>query len=259
MFWRQMTNRIGGIFGLSYQLARANFRSRNEGSYLGVLWYLLEPLAFFSVLLFLGGSIYNNSISNYPAYLLLGLIMFNFFLSLTSNASSIMYVNRIFLRSIKINPIVFIIAGIIQSAFSHIFEVILFMFLLIYLKIGILYLLFYPIVFILLCLFTAGVSMIFATIGVYILDWGNIWLVAGRLIWFITPVFYVVSNSNYFIAKLNYLNPMSHFITITRNLIIYHIWPTAFSILGLVVISLLAFLFGYLVFNFSKKSFAEKI
>ena len=168
-FKRRFEN-IADLFALSYQMALANFKVRNESSYLGIFWYLLEPLAFFSVLLFLGGAIYNNSILNYPAYLLLGLVMFNFFLSVTNNSTNIIAKNRHFIRSIKINLNTFLWANIFQSIFSHFFEIILFAILLVYLKINIVFILFYPLIFLLLCLFTIGVSFVFATIGVYVAD-----------------------------------------------------------------------------------------
>jgi ABC-type polysaccharide/polyol phosphate export permease len=247
------------ILGLSFSLAKANFKAKNEGSYLGILWYPLEPLAFFTVLLFLGGAIFNNSIVNYPAYLLLGLIMFNFFLSVTNTSAGMISKNRNFIRSIKIDSITFVVANVFQGVFSHIFEVVLFALLLIYLKIGIVFILFYPLIFICLCLFTAGVSFIFATIGVFVTDWENIWAVGGRLVWFVTPVFYVIKDSNSLIAKLNYINPLSHFITMARNIVVYGQTPTLFSVLGIIGIGICTFLIGFFIFNKNKHSFAERI
>ncbi len=249
--------KVKNVFGLGFSLAKANFKAKNEGSYLGIFWYLLEPIAFFSILLFLGGAIFNNSIKLYPAYLLLGLIMFNFFLSVTNNASGVMMKNRHFIKSIKIDSRAFVVSNVLQGAFSHMFEVLIFIFLLIYLKTNILLIFFYPLIFLCLCLFTAGVAFIFATIGVYVIDWINIWSVAGRLIWFVTPVFYVIIDSTSLISKLNYLNPLSHFITITRNIIIYGQVPTLFSVLGIIFISALTFLIGLGLFNKFKDSFAE--
>ena len=51
---KKMKEKIKSISALSFSLAKANFKIRNEGSYLGIFWYLLEPLAFFIVLLFFG-------------------------------------------------------------------------------------------------------------------------------------------------------------------------------------------------------------
>ena len=252
-------NRIIKVFLLSYQLAKANFKVRNEGSYLGIVWYLLNPISYFIVLLFLGGSIYNNSIQYYPAYLLLGLIMFNFFLSVTNSASGVMSMNKNFIKSIKIDPLTFVFANVLINVFSHSFEVLLFVILLIYLKINIVFIIFYPLVFIFLCLFTTGISLVFATIGVYVSDWQNIWRVAGNLLWFVTPVFYVIKKSAEPIGQINYLNPFFHFLTVARNLIVYEKMPTMFSVIGIICFGVITFLIGLYIFNKKAASFAENI
>ena len=240
-------------------MAKANFKARNEASYLGVIWYLLNPIAYFVVLLFLGGNIYNNSISYYPAYLLLGLIMFNFFLSVTGSSSLVISSNRNFIKSIKINPLTFIFANVLTNIFSHAIEVVLFIAVLLFLKVNIIFVLFYPLIFLFLCLFTTGISLIFATIGVYVSDWQNIWKVAGSLLWFVTPVFYVIKRADSVIGQINYINPFFHFLTIARNLIIYEKAPTAFSVCGIIAFGIVTFVIGLYVFNRQAHSFAEHI
>jgi len=252
-------NRIVKVFILSYHLAKANFKVKNEGSYLGIVWYLLNPISYFVVLLFLGGSIYNNSIQYYPAYLLLGLIMFNFFLTVTNSSSTVLYRNKNFIKSIKIDPLTFVFANVLTNTFSHVFEVLLFVVLLVYLKINIAFIIFYPLIFIFLCLFTTGISLIFATIGVYVSDWYNIWKVLGNLLWFVTPVFYVIKKSKTAIGQINYINPFFHFLTVARNIIIYEKTPTMLSVIGIMVFSIVAFLIGLYVFNKNAHSFAENI
>jgi ABC-type polysaccharide/polyol phosphate export permease len=185
--------------------------------------------------------------------------MFNFFLAVTNSASTIIYTNRYFIKSIKVDSAAFIFASVMQNIFSHTIEVILLILLLVYLNLNAWLIIFYPLIFLCLCLFTTGLAFVFAAIGVYVVDWSNIWSVAGRLVWFVTPVFYVLHNSNSLIAKLNYFNPLSHFITIARNIIVYGQVPTLFSVLGIFLISLATFVLGYFIFNQSKIYFAERV
>ena len=63
---------------LSVALARAHFKLRNEGIYLGIAWYLLNPLLLFAILFFVFSDRLGSSIPYYPAYLFLGIIMFNY-------------------------------------------------------------------------------------------------------------------------------------------------------------------------------------
>ena len=78
--------RLKSILGLSLQLAKARFKLRNEGSYLGIFWYLLEPFLLFVIILgirsaFVGGS----GGEDYPLYLIIGLVMINFFTGTSRN------------------------------------------------------------------------------------------------------------------------------------------------------------------------------
>jgi len=61
------------------------------------------------------------------------------------------------------------------------------------------------------------------------------------------------------ISKINYINPLSHFIALGRNMVVYNQIPTVFSIIGIMVISLVTFIIGLYIFNKAKLGFAEKI
>ncbi len=97
-------NKLKSILGLSLSLAKANFKLRNERSYLGIFWYLLSPLAFFIIILIMSEIINLKPAKDYPLYLFLGLIMFNFFLNSTISSVKSMVNNSGFLKSIKISP-----------------------------------------------------------------------------------------------------------------------------------------------------------
>jgi len=66
-------------WNLSITLAKMEFKLRNEGSYLGLFWYFLNPLFTFILLNFIFSAKFGQDIAFYSLYLLLGIIMFNFF------------------------------------------------------------------------------------------------------------------------------------------------------------------------------------
>jgi lipopolysaccharide transport system permease protein len=249
--------KIRSIIELSMQLAKSNFKLRNEGSFLGIFWYLLEPLIFFVILLFLGGVINKNPIPSYPLYLLLGILMFNFFVTVTTQATSTLDKNHGFIKSLRINSESFVIATIIQFTFSHIIEMILFTIIMFFIGSHVYFILLYPILFFFFCLFTIGLSFTLATISVYFVDLQNIWSVFTILLWFVTPIFYSFQDPSSIIFKLNYINPLTHFMTVTRDVIIYHRVPTLLATLGICIFSIIVFFIGLYIFEKNKKSFAE--
>jgi ABC-type polysaccharide/polyol phosphate export permease len=250
--------KLKSVLGLSLSLAKTNFKVRNEGSFLGIFWYLLEPLVFFIVLFFIRGVILQKPIENYPMYLFIGLIMFNFFNAVTNYSTGIIQSNAGFIKSLKINKEAFVISGVLQFVFSHFFEFIIFIGFSIYFHNNLLWLLFYPFIFFLFCIFIIGVSFILSVIGVYIKDLKNVWSVVTRLLWFVTPIFYAVSGDSIF-QKISMWNPLYHFINITREIIVFHRFPTLFTMFLAVFFSLLVFFIGLYIFEKNKNKLAERI
>jgi len=249
--------KIKSILGLSLSLAKARFKLKNEGSYLGILWYLLNPLSMFLILLFLRNALHKTTIEYYPVYLFLGLIMFNFFRQATNTSSNTIISNSGFIKSMKINYEPFVVSVIIQSVFSHIFEVAILAIFMVYFGVPLWWLFFYPIIFFIFAIFTTGVSFIVSVIGAYANDFSNAWAVFLNVLWFATPIYYVASKGN--AAFLNELNPIYYFIDIARSFVISGKFPGSKPILIILALSTLFFVAGVFIFEKHKKKFSELI
>jgi lipopolysaccharide transport system permease protein len=254
-----MKKEYKNILSLSYSLAKANFKLRNEGSYLGILWYLLNPLSFFLIILCLKGVLFSTANTvYYPAYLLVGLIMMNFFSQNIAASIDLIRNNSGVIKSIKIPYEVFVIAALYQSIFSHLFELFLVAVLFLYFHISIIGILWYIIIFIFFALFTLGASFLATTIGLYFNDLKNIWAILSQLLLFITPVFYAVSPGNYLYSG-NLFNPLFYFITSARDVAIYASFPPLLMAVFILTASLCSLAIGLFVFGKYKKRFAEYV
>jgi len=249
---------IKSVAGLSFSLAKANFKVRNEGSFFGIFWYLLEPLAFFLILFFIGQNLSQKSIEQYPMYLLVGLIMFNFFNAVTLFSTKVISNNSGFIKSLKINSEAFVLSGVWQFVFSHFFEVVVLIIFGLIFKINISFFIFYLFIFPFFVLFTSGVSFVLSVLGVYVGDLRNVWNVFSRLLWFATPIFYAVG-TNTVIKELNTINPLYYFIMITREVIIYKKIPSPALLFTVALFSVLVFIAGFLVFEKFKNRLAERL
>lgn len=253
-----LNEKVKKIWQISWSMAKADFRLRNEDTYLGIIWYLLNPLLIFGLLLFLFAHQLGVTIQNYPAYLLLGIIMFNFFQNTTTEATTVIISNAGLIKAINFPREILVLGIILKNLFSHFFEV--FIFLVFFGFSGILRweIIFYPVILILFGLFTIGFSFFLSSLTIYFADLGNIWLFASRLIWLTTPIFYSVA----FQPKLlfiNLFNPIYFYITFARDVIIYSQWPPIWLIAGTLFYTLLSLIIGFLVFNKLKKNFAEMV
>jgi lipopolysaccharide transport system permease protein len=246
------------ILGLSLVLAKAEFKLRNEGSYLGIFWYLLNPILMFVLLFLIFYDRLGSEIKYYPLYLLTGIVMFNFFQSSTLEAVRSVANNRWIIKSINFPKESLILAIIIKNIFSHFFEILLICLTLLFFEINIFNILFYVPVILWLSFFALGISFILASLTVFFVDIESIWTFAVRLLWFGTPIFYAIEGQ----ARLfyvNLLNPMYYFITIARSLIIYGKMPELWLLAAGFFYGLLFLLLGLRIFNRLKTKFAEKI
>jgi ABC-type polysaccharide/polyol phosphate export permease len=250
--------KIKRIFGLSFSLAKSNFKLRNEGSYLGIFWYLLEPLSFFIIILIMSGAIYEKKVEQYPIYLFLGLIMFNFFMAVTSASCKAMQENSNIIKSMKVDKEIFVIIPLIQFIFSHFFEMLILLAMMVFYKINIVYFSLYFIVFFFFCILCLAFNFILSAIGVFIKDLENVWRIFGRLLWLATPIFYYARPGTA-IHWFNSLNPLYHFISIAREFIIFGRITSIKSIMVAFVTSLVILIIGIIIFEKNKDKFAENI
>jgi len=240
----------------SIALAKSSFKLQNEGSYLGMLWYVFEPMIFFALFIYIR-HIVGKGIEYYPVYLLIGLLMFNFFRTATSGALRAIISNSGLITSLKIDQEVFVLAAFIHAAYEHLFELILLVIGLLYYGLPLWYMAFYPFIFLLLSLFTLGISFMLSTAAVYINDLSNLWNILTRVLWFITPIFYTARLQLPF--DINQFNPLYYSIAMTRDILISHQFPETKLIVlaGSVGIAFMGL--GLLIFNKAKLGFAEKL
>jgi len=250
--------KIISILGLALQLAKANFKLKNEGSFIGIFWYLLEPFLLFAIILGIQSTFWGGFKEGYPLYLLLGLIMFNFFSVTTGTVTGVIAGSSNLIKSIKINHESLIISKVLEGIISHFFEILLFIGFMIYFKSSLVWILIYPLIFGFFVLFVLGVSFILATLGVYIVDMNNAWRVITRLLFFLTPLFYVVEKGT-LLYQISLFNPVFYFITIARELIINNSIPKYWMIEIAIGVSLISFVAGVFVFNRYKNKFAEMV
>jgi ABC-type polysaccharide/polyol phosphate export permease len=250
-------NSVKSIFGLGLQLAKTEFKVKVEGSYIGILWYLLNPLLTFGALFLVFSDRVGNNIPKYPLYLMLGIIIFNFFQATVSDCTKAFIKEyRTVIKSINFPTEAIIIGNLFKNLFSHFFEILIFISMMIYFKVSLVGIFYYAVLLAFYCFFVFGVSAILVSLTIYFFDLDNIWNYVVRIIWLATPIFYSIGGQ----VKLFYLslfNPIYYFITAARDMVIYGKFPPLWIIMGMIGYSFLFFAVGLLIFEKLKVKFAE--
>lgn len=241
---------------ISYELAKIDFKAKNKKNFLGTIWYVLDPLIFFIIFLLIR-SLVGSDIPNYPAYLLVGLMVFNFFRKSTTFAATSLINNENLLKSQKINKSILIKSSIINIVFTHIFEIMILVCLLFYLKSLTIGFLFYPVLIIPLLMFIYGISFSLATLSVYIRDIPNMWGALMRILWLATPIFY--SSRIELPLNFNLYNPLNIFITLTRDVIVYNTIPNTWTMMSAILFGFCSLTLGLIIFKILEIGVVENL
>lgn len=253
-----MNDEILKTLRISLAAARAEIKLRNEGSYLGVLWYLLNPLLMFLLLAAIFFPRLGQKIPHYSLYLLLGIILFNLFQQVTTEAIKTIRQNNRLIKSVTFPRESLVIAILWKALFAHFWEIILLIAVALFWGAPIGGILFYPLILVFFCLFCLGAALLLSCVTIYFLDLENIWAFAVRLIWFGTPIFYAIGGQDR-LFLINLFNPVYYFMTIARDVVIYSRPPQLWMAGGAACYAILFFMIGREVFNRLKIKFAEMI
>lgn len=168
--------------------------------YLGLVWYILDGLAFFFIFIVLRGRIVDTEFLAYPIYLYSGIMVFNLLRKSISQSINISTPSKV-----------------IHVFFMHFFEVLLLAFLVVG-TLGFEFDIFYKIslyLILILILFTPIYSLCRVCNLLFRINenFKNVILMSLRFLWVLTPIFYVLPDSHI----INKINPIAFFISIVRD------------------------------------------
>jgi ABC-2 type transport system permease protein len=189
-------------------LARSEFKLKYAGSLLGYVWSLAKPLAYFTVLWVVFGSLFKSGIERYPLYLLIGIVLNTFLIDAVSATLPSIVAKGPTIRRISFPPIVIPLATSIAAAMTFLANCVV---VLVFLAVGGLrpepsWLLLVPLL-LELYLFVAAVALIAATLFVKFRDVAQLWEVTSAILFFIAPIMYPITILPVWAQRLVELNP----------------------------------------------------
>lgn len=252
------------------QLVKTDFKLRYQGSVLGYAWSLLRPLFLFIILYIVFAKFLKigGNIPNFPVYLLLGIVLWNYFAEVTMGGVGAVVGKGDLLRKINFPKYVLIFAGSF-SAFINLmlnFVVIAFFMVLTGVTVTWSALLMIPLI-IELFVFAIACAFFLSALFVKFRDISYIWEVVIQGAFYATPILYPMSLIPVAAAKILVLNPMAQIIQDSRHVLVTketdtiytlwggNVWIWAIPIGTTIVISVLAALY----FRKRSKYFAEEV
>ncbi len=223
---------------------------RYKGSLLGALWSFLEPMLMLGILYLIFSHVFKSDIENYPLYLLLGIIMWNYFARSTSTGlGSILaragIVNQTYFPR-GILPISSCVTAFIMLGVEF---VVFFGFVAGFRFVPEATILLLPVLVALLFCMTLGISFILSVVYVRFRDVQNVWTIATYAGFFLTPVIYDISIFPEEMGRILLINPVAQFLDMAHGAALYGQLPSAFAMAYTAAFSVGILVVGYIIFK----------
>jgi ABC-2 type transport system permease protein len=252
------------------ELVRTDFKLRYQGSVLGYAWSLLRPLLLFLILyiVFVKFLKLGAGIPHYPVYLLLGIVIWNFFNEMTMQSVGSIVGRGDLIRKIRIPRWMIVFSSSISALINFLLNLIVVAFFLVINHVGLTApALLLPLLFLEVYLLSLGVSLFLSAMFVKFRDIGYIWEVILQAGFYITPILYPLSRiTNLKLQKIILLNPMAQtiqdarYVTITKHTITsYSIFEGGWYKLIPFIVVAVVLITGLVYFRKASKYFAENI
>lgn len=254
------------------ELVRTDFKLRYQGSILGYAWSLLRPLLIFVILyvVFVKFIPLGKGVPHYPIYLLLGIVIWNFFNEMTMQSLGSIVGRGDLIRKIRIPRWIIVLSSSISALINLLINLIVVAVFLLINHVDLLRTsLWLPLILLEVYIFSLGLSLFLSAAFVKYRDVSYIWEVILQAGFYLTPILYPLSKiTNVTFQKAIMLNPMAQSLQDARYSLVSHSSNVAtinrvfdggwyryipFAIVLIVIVG------GVLYFKSQAKYFAENI
>jgi ABC-2 type transport system permease protein len=267
---RRRAHGVGHQLRVLFIVAAIDFKLRYAGSALGYLWSLLKPLAIFSVLYAVFGRFFKLTagLSHYPLYLLLGVVLWTFFIDATTMALPSIVTRGDLLRKLAFPRIIIPVSATLTAGLTFAVNLLAVAAFVAGNRIvpGPRWLLLLPLL-AELYLFTLGLALLLSALFVSFRDIGQIWELLAQLLFYATPTFYPVSLLPHWLEVVVFLNPFVQVMQDVRWAVlsidpvttapdVYGTWAGELAPIGIAVV---VAALGFGIFRRRSPWFAEKV
>ncbi len=251
------------------ELVISDFKLRYQNSFLGYLWSLLKPLMMFGVLYIVFTKIIRlgDDVPHYPSYLLLGLVLWTFFVEATVAGMNAIVGRGDMIRKVSVPKHTIVISSVLSAFVTFSLNmVVVFVFMIIGnvpFQPVIFLAIFYVIELVIFCL---GISFLLSALYVKFRDFSHIWDVVLQILFYATPIIYSLAIVPASFIKIVSISPLTQIIQDIRSVMITpetlttkEVFHTQFGRILPMLIVLGITVYAVWYFRRSAKNFAEEL
>lgn len=254
------------------ELVVTDFKLRYQGSILGYAWSVLKPLFLFAILYVVFEKFLRlgRDIENFPVYLLLGIVLWQFFSEATNQGLQSIISRGDLIRKINFPKYIIVISGTISALINLAINMVV---VLIFCALNSIQIqpeaiLIVPLLLMELYIFALAISFFLAAVNVKYRDVGYLWEIFLQAAFYATPILYplqMVMKEMPVAAKWLMLNPVAQIVQDVRQLLVtpqtvqlYDVmsgWKVFIPFVFILIMIIAASVY----FKHSQKYFAEQI
>ncbi len=238
-------------------IIRRNLVGRFKGSYLGFVWHIIMPVLMIVVLYIVFGSIRTKPVENFWVYLSAGMFPMMFLSGCLRGRA--LQANSRYITGMRIPRSTVVLSSVITDFIGVIFAYV-FIIMVILLSgqhvnwFGMAML---PVELFLMFMFGLGCSLLVSTMTVFVGDIGNALNIAMRLVFWITPTFFLVGEASGLLGAIIWYNPLTYYVETFHQILYYGMFPDTILIVASVVLSAAMLLIGWWAFDRKQARFPE--
>lgn len=223
------------FFDLLWLTSSQQYRLQYRTSILGYLWAFLRPLILFAVLYFVFTQVlrFGEGIEDYALMLLLGIMLYQFFVDATGTALGALVRNEPVVRKMHFPRVVIPLSVVVSSGMTALVNLLVTLGFVLVLGQGALWTwLLVPLAFLALSALTTGVALMLSALFVLIRDVGQIWAVFARALFYATPILYPLERVPDRFQEIVALNPLAPILNQARIWVLHPDAPSTADVVG---------------------------
>ncbi len=204
-------------------LAKTDFLKRYYGSFLGLLWAMINPLTQLAIYYFVFSRVFENKQENLALFLFLGLVIYTFFAETTTFGLHIVQSKRYILENLQINWLDIYYAATLSTFFAFLFNFLTYFVASLFFDIEFhAHSSLFPLLMLNLLVFGFAVQLILSIVQIFIRDIVHVWDLTKMMILWLSGIFFEIDLSpDSKSAVLAYLTPLAGIAFNAKETLIY--------------------------------------
>lgn len=221
---KRFVNNVKKYWNYSLYAAKAELKAEVANSYLNWLWWILDPVAFMIIYVFMVKIVFKTSEPCFPIFVFIGLTCWNYFNTSISGSVKLVSNNKAIVTKVYVPKYVLLLVKSFKNLFKMMISWALVIVLMLIFKVPFSPNMFYwfliiPVLFVV----TFGISTILLHFGIFVEDLYNVTNIVLKLLFYLSGIFYSIgSRIHGFIGTLLLkVNPIAFIMDQSRNVLIY--------------------------------------